>query len=508
MPTGESRYFQAPRRCRAVPFFPLIAGWLLLVANSTFGQEPSGLQAAAAMESLLVDAIAKAEKSVVAIARLRKPPPDASPASEPGSGLGEGAELFNDPTRPDFVPHDFGSGVVIDSRGLILTTYHVVGDVATSRHLVWVGKKPYPATVKAADPWLDLAILKIEANDLTPIALGDSKSLKKGQIAIALGNPYAIARDGEPSATWGIIANLARPASPAPERTGAGFNEGRFTLHHYGNLIQTDARLEMGSSGGALVNLKGELIGITTSLAALAGYEKSGGFAIPVDEDFRRSLETLKLGRVPEYGFLGVAPTFLSADERRQGRFGARLLDVVPSTPAAKAGLQAGDVITHVEGEPISDELQLIRRLSGLPADTTVQLTLERGGGTTRRGRSTTAKVTLSKKRVEGPKPAYAEQVDSSWRGLRVEYATATPQFRDQSRDLDPEGALGVIDVEKDSAAWKAGFRPGDFISHVGKSRVSTPKQFQQLTADLRGSVSFKLSGQVNGNETRTIAAE
>jgi serine protease Do len=89
-----------------------------------------------------------------------------------------------------------------------------------------------------------------------------------------------------------------------------------------------------------------------------------------------------------------------------------------------------------------------------------------------------------------------------------VEYATATPQFRDQSRDLDPEGCLGVLEVEKDSPAWKAGFRPGDFISHVGKSRVATPKQFQQLTADLRGSVSFKLSGQVTGSDTRTIAAE
>lgn len=468
-------------------------------------QEPSGLSAAAAIESLLVEAIAQAEKSVVAVARLRKPTGDASPAADLLEGLGgEGADLFSDPTRPDFVPHDFGSGVVIDSRGLILTTYHVVGDISASRYLVWIGKKPYSAVVKAADPWLDLAVLKIEATDLTPLPLGDSKGLKKGQIAIALGNPYAIARDGEPSATWGIIANLARPAPPAADRSG----EGRVTLHHYGNLIQTDARLELGSSGGALVNLKGELIGVTTSLAALAGYEKSGGFAIPVDEDFRRSLDTLRSGRVPDYGFLGVAPTFLAAEERRQGRFGARLLDVVPATPAAKSGLQAGDVITHVEGEAISDELQLIRRLSGLPADSTVSLTLERGSGANRRGKVMTSKVTLSKKRVEGSRPAFSEQPEPSWRGMRVEYATATTQFRDHSRDLDPDGCLGVIDVEKDSAAWKAGFRPGDFISHVGRSRTSTPKQFYQATADLRGNVSLKLSGLTAGAETRTIAAE
>ena len=270
--------------------------WLLIpllgiASNLARSQEPSGLQAAVAIESLLVDAIAKAEKSVVAVARLRRPPADASPAAGFLEGLsGEGAELFSDPTRPDYVPHDFGSGVVLDSRGLILTTYHVVGDVPSSRHLVWIGKKPYPATVKAADPWLDLAILKIEATDLTPLALGDTKGLKKGQIALALGNPYAIARDGQPSATWGIISNLARPAPPTPERAGATAGEGRLTLHHYGNLIQTDARLELGSSGGALINLKGELIGVTTSLAALVGYEKSGGFSIPFDDDFKRSL--------------------------------------------------------------------------------------------------------------------------------------------------------------------------------------------------------------------------
>src|SRR5207253_7102267 len=134
----------------------------------------------------------------------------------------------------------------------------------------WIGRKPYRATVKAADPWFDLALLKVEGAGLKPISFGDGHSVKKGAFVIALGNPYAIARDGKPSASWGIISNLQRQAPPP--RTATRASDGRETLHHYGTLIQTDARLELGTSGGALVNLKGEMIGLTTSLAALSGH--------------------------------------------------------------------------------------------------------------------------------------------------------------------------------------------------------------------------------------------
>ena len=356
--------------------------------------------------------------------------------------------------------------------------------------------------MKAADPWLDLAVLKTDALVLQPMPLGNASTLKKGQIVVALGNPHGIARDGSPSASWGIISNLSRQAPASPATRPA---EGRETLHHYGTLIQTDARLENGTSGGALLNLKGEMIGLTTSLAALSSSERPGGFALPVDEDFRRAVETLKAGRMPDYGFLGVAPTHLSAEQRRAGKTGARILDVLPATPAAKAGLQVGDVITHVEGEPIQDEVHLIRRLSGLPADTTVNLTLERGGMASRTGRTMTTKVTLSKKRVEGPRQPYAEVKDPAWRGIHVDYSTASPLFREQSRDLDPEGSVAVLDVERDSAAWKAGFRPGDFVSHVGRSRVATPTQFREAVASQKGAVTMRLTATDPANAVRTV---
>jgi serine protease Do len=249
------------------------------------------------------------------------------------------------------------------------------------------------------------------------------------------------------------------------------------------------------------------LVGLTTSLAALWGYERPGGFAIPVDDDFRRALDTLKTGRLPDYGFLGVSPGYLTSDERRRGHFGARVEEVVPATPAAAAGLRTGDVITHVAGEAIHDDLELIRRISGLHADATVPLLVLRGGDATRPGRPLTIEVKLSKKRFAGGRESIAETPSPTWRGLRVDYATSAPLFREQSRDLDPEGCVGVIEVQRDSLAWKAGLRPGDFISHADGSRVTTPSQFHAAVAPLEADVTLRLTAVASDNATRTVRA-
>ena len=181
----------------------------------------------------------------------------------------------------------------------------------------------------------------------------------------------------------------------------AGLESEVESLHQYGTLIQTDARLNLGTSGGALVNLKGEMVGLTTSLAAMSGYEQPAGFAIPVDEAFRKAVETLKQGRLPDFGFLGVQPEHLSLAERQQGKFGAQVLRVVPGTPA-DAGLHPEeDIITHVNGEKVYDKNTLFRELSRLPAETHVALTLERGDPLRQRRRTITADVVLSKKYVD-----------------------------------------------------------------------------------------------------------
>jgi serine protease Do len=472
-----------------------------LIAQAPAPREPSAQAVASALEQLTVEAIARAERSVVAIARL---PRDSGRREELG-GAAWGLSR-QDPTDRAFLPQEFGSGVVLDASGLILTARHVVGDPQTAEYQVWVAGQPYPARLKAADPWFDLAVLQIDARNVTPIPLGDGQAVRKGQLVLALGNPYAIARDGRPSASLGIIANIDRQAPPLPAARGT---EGRETLHHWGTLLQTDARLELGASGGALVNLQGEMIGLTLSLAALAGYERPGGFAIPVTEEFRRVVDLLKAGRVPDYGFLGVEPGPLTAQQRQAGRQGARVLDVVPATPAAAAGFQVGDLITHVDGRPISDRLDLFREVSSRLAGSTMTLQLLRGSRGSSAGRPLTLKVTLSKKRLETSRSSYAETPSFTWRGLKVDYATASPQFNERCRDLDPAGCVGVVEVARDSLAWQAGLRVGDFISHVAGRRVANPAEFEEAVHELSGEVTLSLTGlpATSAPPTRTVPA-
>ena len=193
--------------------------------------EPTGLQVAAAIESVIVDAIAQAEKSVVAIARVKRGERQA--LEPPFNRFGQlSPSPPPKPGDPDFVPNDYGTGVVVDRRGLVLTHYHLLGE-DSDHYVTTPAHKVLRATIKAADPRSDLAVLSIEDSGLTPIKFGDASTLKKGQFVIALGNPFAIARDGEASASWGIVANLARKAPRHPERRGPAAEDDVAPIRHF-----------------------------------------------------------------------------------------------------------------------------------------------------------------------------------------------------------------------------------------------------------------------------------
>jgi S1-C subfamily serine protease len=281
-------------------------------------------------------------------------------------------------------------------------------------------------------------------------------------------------------------------------------NVGGETLHEYGNFLQLDMRLQWGASGGAIVNLQGELVGLASALAALEGYEANAGFAIPVDDVFRRTVETLKSGKKAEYGFLGIAPELLPLPRRQEpGVSGVLVRQIVPGTPAARSDLRPGDVITHVADVPVFDSVDLVREVSRLPADFNVGLTVTR-----RAGETTKIPVLLSKKYVGNRPPPYARMPDPRWRGLQVEFATAIPRFEERIGELDPAGCVVAVDVREGSAAWLAGLRPGMFISHVESQRVLRPADFHAAVAGKPGKVALRVTAANPAETLRSVGPE
>lgn len=461
----------------------------------------------AVVQQAIVEAIARAEKSVVAIARVRRERPGEKAQIEPRPDPFGGRRLMAmpplRPTDPDFIPDGLVAGVLIDRAGLVLTACHVLGE--DSDYYVTAFHRPaYQAKVIAADPRSDLAVLAPEdgvlpgtgASELVPIVLGDADGLKKGQFVISLGNPYAIRRDGQPSAGWGIVANLARKAPPTPDEEDP---IGKSTIHHFGTLIETDARLNLDTSGAPLINLKGEMVGLATAIPSVVGFQESAGYAIPVDALFRRALEALRRGREVEYGFLGVQLGSLTRNDIASGLPGTRVERVIPGLPAARHGLKSGDLVMAVNGVPVRDSDELVRQISKYPLETAAKLAVRRGE------RKLDLEVPLTKFRVRGKRIVTAG--DPAWRGLRVDYATAVQDVYSSAASFPLGEALAVTEVERGTAAWDAGIRPGMLISHVERNAVRTPKEFREAVAKKSGPVALRVTGESGEAVERTVRA-
>jgi serine protease Do len=462
--------------------------------------KPTVPAAVTEIERTLEDAIARAEPSVVAISRTSPPKPPDIKLTPPG--------IISE-TRVDAAPV-VGAGVIIDSAGLVLTQYLAVRE-GDQHSITTVDRTTYPATVRAADARSGLAVLAVDkaspqtaaAAKTTPdtfpaLRFGDADALRKGQFVIAIGNPFALKNDGQPTASWGIVTNLAQKAPPGTNFNDAPglANDYRTTLHHLGTLIQTDAKLGWSTGGGALVNLRGELIGITTTAATIAGHEQPAGYAIPINATFRRIIDRLKEGREVEYGMLGVgfAQSLMAAiGPKRVPASRLTLQQVFAGGPAARAGLQAGDVVLLVGEKPVNDvdEVQLAVSLLPPGAATTI--------GYERNGQDATTQLTLAKLAAAGKNIVSVQP--ETWRGMRIDYATALDAIAltqaTASGTYSPDGCVLVTEVEESSDAWNAGVRSGMFVSHVGKKRVSTPAEFHAATCDVGKSFDIRLTRSI-----------
>ncbi|MDZ4684494.1 MAG: trypsin-like peptidase domain-containing protein [Planctomycetaceae bacterium] len=495
----------------------VVGGW----SSFATAQTSDGLSAAVALEQALTQVIEQSESSVVAVARIR---------TAPGELMIEGGGLlqrdgFAPGGRPrDLLPNQFATGVIVSPEQgedrWILTAYHAVrggpvygqtgsGDGSRleirlpSRHVL-------SATLWAADPRSDLAVLKLDykdsglrPNDLRPMPWATSAAVRKGQLVIVLGNPYWIARDGSPSAGWGMVSNIARrPASLVSELGSPQ------SLNALGGLIHLDYRLPIGTSGAPVMNLKGELVGLASSLAAIEGYERSGGFATPIDPSTRWIVETLLSGYEVEYGFLGINPGRVprlnaSDGSRRSMQASAAIAEKVhPGSPADAAGVRPQDVILAVNGEPTYSDLDLMRQVTLHPPGTTIRMTISRP----RTADELTLNVKLGKWPVSDAEGVIATQRKHPlWRGLAVDYSTARLKFLTQ--DLQIMSAVLVTDVQPNTPAQAALLEPGVFITHVNRQLVRTPAEFAEAVRAAKGPVTLSLHAP-DGTPKQVVVAE
>jgi serine protease Do len=460
---------------------------ILLSSLSVCAQDDPELQKAMALQKVLHRIIAQVEPSVACIVvsrsdayqKLGLGPDKDHPGklgdfdpdvlrSKPDLATQKDRQFWQrklDLADPGHVPQAFGSGVVIDSAGLVLTNYHVVQDATKIYVRLPHGIGSY-ADIHAADPRSDLAVLRLlnaKVQGIDAIRLGDADRMQRGHFVLSIANVFAAGfRDGQPSASWGILSNIRRRAV-APPRD----EDQTKPLHHYGTLLQTDARLHLGCSGGALVNLDGELIGLTTALAAIQGGETPGGFAIPINAGLRRIIEVLKRGEEVEYGFLGVG-----FDERvPDGTPGVTLAFVTPGSPAFTEGkLRGREVIVAINGTPLQQSDDLLVTLGTQLAGTKVRLQYRRGK------EMHFADVTLAKLYVPGKKIATSLGKRPFYRGMRVDHTSVLAQKPPRQPSIPP--GVMVSDVKPNSPAERAFFKPGDVITHVNRVAVNTPAAF------------------------------
>ena len=360
----------------------------------------------------------------------------------------------------EYKTNALGSGVIVDARkGYILTNNHVVEDMDNIKVKLF-DKREYKAKIMGTDPKSDLAILKIEADNLRELQLGNSDKLRVGEWVMAVGSPFS--ENLSHTVTTGIVSAMGR----------SNIIRGQ----SYEDFIQTDAAINPGNSGGALLNMKGELIGINTAIAT-GGYEKGNrgvGFAIPSNMSKRIMSDLIDKGYVTR-SWLGVYIQPLDADAAKalemESRDGALITQVVDDSPAELAGIEEGDVIVKFDNKKISDPSNLRNIVSLMPPGSKSDIVIFRNGN------KKILKVTLQELK-DGKQVAVKTSSNTSVLGLELkEINSALIQKYNLKED---DGKIIVVAVEPGSEAADKGLVEGDVIKRVGTQQVRSLKEFKK----------------------------
>ena len=360
------------------------------------------------------------------------------------------------PTEPR-IQNSLGSGVIVSADGIVVSNYHVVGQ-ATEIRVVLNDRREYAADVMLADQESDLAVLRLrDAADLPVLELRNSDELEVGDLVLAIGNPFGVGQ----TVSSGIVSGLARSALQVAD--GRGY------------FIQTDAAINPGNSGGALVDVQGRLVGINTAILTQGGGSNGIGFAIPANL-VQSIVSQAEAGATrfarPWAGVTGQAMDAALAEGLGLARpDGVLISGLHPKSPFAAAGLQAGDVILSLGGEPTNTPQEVIFRLSALGVGAEAEIVWLRDGEEMR------ASMVLAAAPDDPPREQTTVTADVALRGLTV--VRINPAVAEELRL--PMQAEGVAVLQAEDLAARAGFQPGDVILGINGAAVARPSDVEAL---------------------------
>ncbi len=387
-----------------------------------------------------------------------------------------GFEQFFGGNLPDLqqqmpAQNGLGSGVIISADGYIVTNNHVI-DGADTVTVAFTDGRELTAKVVGRDPQTDIAVVKVDAKNLPAVTFADTSKIEVGDRVLAIGNPFGI---GE-TVTNGIISAKSRAIGILADVKG------------YEDFIQTDAAINPGNSGGALVDVDGRLIGINTAILSRSGGFQGVGLAVPANLVSQVTDSLVKHGRVVR-GYLGVniqsiTPALVESFDLKTNK-GALVSEVVADAPADKAGLKQGDVITAVNGQPVTDANNLSLQVSTFAPGTKLNLDVLRDGKTKQIAATTEErpgeKILAGRSSRNGRKSDnFAPDDDGVLNGVAVD--DLTPQARQQFRLPERLKGAVIANVDPTSPAAKAGLRAGDVILEINKQPVASAQDAVELS--------------------------